>query len=160
MAKTTKPEKKTASRAPKAKRSKAPAKKPAAGRLGGKPALFESAEALLEAITAYFDSLDDGENTKPPTMAGLAYALGFESRQSMYDYENRSEPYSYVVKRARLAIERHHESRLSGTTPTGSIFWLKNHAGYVDKSEVDMTTMTAEQRKKRLAALLAKAAQK
>ena len=24
---------------------------------------------------------------------------------------------------------------MNGTTPTGAIFWLKNHAGYTDKQE-------------------------
>jgi hypothetical protein len=69
----------------------------------------------------------------PPTVAGLAYRLGFASRQSVYDYEWKNEKFAYVVKRARLLIEEFHEKRLSTAMfPTGSIFWAKNH-GWSDR---------------------------
>lgn len=68
-------------------------------------------------------------------MSGLAYALGFESRQSLYAYE-KDERFSYSIKRAKLAIEIWYEERMSGNSPTGAIFWLKNHAGYTDKQEI------------------------
>jgi len=71
-------------------------------------------------------------------VSGLAYFLGFESRQSLYDYEKRSE-FSYIIKRARLRIESEYEKKLSYKHPVGSIFALKN-MGWADKQEIDHTT--------------------
>lgn len=102
----------------------------------GRPREYETVEGMDDAIQAYFNSLIAEDGTRrPPTMAGLAYALGFASRQSLYDY-SKEDGFSYVLKRARLIIEDYHESRMSGNSPTGSIFWLKNHAGYTDKTEI------------------------
>jgi hypothetical protein len=102
----------------------------------GRPAKYNTDTEMDEAIHEYFDSLIAEDGTRrPPTIAGLAYSLGFDSRQSMYDY-GKDERFSYILKRARLCIEDYHESRMSGNNPTGSIFWLKNHAGYTDKQEI------------------------
>ena len=109
--------------------------------LGGRPRKFETAEQLEAEINNYFkefyevESLEDLK--RKPTVAGLALRLGFESRQSIYDYAE-DEKFSYVIKRAILAIEDFHESSLSGNNVTGHVFWLKNH-GWKDKSEVDNT---------------------
>jgi len=70
-----------------------------------------------------------------PTITGLAYHLGFESRQSFYDYEDKPE-FSYTIKRARLFIEKEYEKLLSGGQCTGAIFALKNF-GWKDKTEVE-----------------------
>jgi hypothetical protein len=61
--------------------------------------------------------------------------LGFESRQSFYDYEERGE-FSYTIKKARLTIESKYEEKLHEPACTGAIFALKNF-GWTDKSEVD-----------------------
>lgn len=98
---------------------------------GGRPPLFNSDTELQEAVDKYFSLLGD----KPATITGLALALGFESRQSLYDYEDREE-FSYTVKRARLKIECEYEQKLSGNSVTGPIFALKN-LGWKDKSEVE-----------------------
>lgn len=109
--------------------------------LGGRPRKFETAEELENEINKYFEefykveSFDDLK--RKPTIAGLALRLGFASRQSIYDYAEEGK-FSYVVKRAVLAIEDFHESALSGNNVTGHVFWLKNH-GWKDKSEVDNT---------------------
>lgn len=111
----------------------------------GRPALFESPEDLQSKIDAYFKSceaiIENGELKKLPdniTITGLAYYLGFESRQSFYDYEEKEE-YSYIIKRARLKVENGYESHLFGKNPTGSIFALKN-MGWKDKQEIDQQT--------------------
>jgi hypothetical protein len=40
-----------------------------------------------------------------------------------------------------LKIEEGHEENLTTRDkPTGDIFWLKNHAGYMDKQEVYVPT--------------------
>lgn len=102
----------------------------------GRPRIYETAEELEAAINEYFDGLsgEDGKES-PPSMSGLARAIGFSSRQSLNDYE-KDDRFSYLIKAARLDIETYWECRLAGTSPTGAIFWLKNHAGYKDAHEV------------------------
>lgn len=75
---------------------------------------------------------------EPPTITGLCLYLGFESRQSFFDYKQRTQ-FSYAVKRARMRIECEYEKRLHSTTPTGAIFSLKN-LGWADQQAVDHTT--------------------
>jgi hypothetical protein len=118
--------------------------KNALGNDGGRPALFNSPEELQLKIDEYFDS---GAHKKEyPTLAGtveisiytisgLAYFLGFNSRQSFYDYENRLE-FSDTIKKARLRIEMTYEENLIDKACTGSIFALKN-MGWSDRSEID-----------------------
>lgn len=74
---------------------------------------------------------------EPATITGLALYLGFESRQSFYDYESREE-FSYTIKRARLIIENEYEKKLSGNNCTGAIFALKN-LGWKDRTETELT---------------------
>lgn len=99
----------------------------------GRPPIFETPEQMQEKADAFID-MSRGKNI-PITIAGLCYELGFESRQSFYDYENNPE-FSYTVKRIRLFVESQYEINLSGTTPTGSIFALKN-MGWKDKQETE-----------------------
>jgi len=98
----------------------------------GRPATFETDEQLSAKVEEYFESLSG----MPATITGLALFLGFESRQSFYDYEER-EDFSYTIKRARLMIENEYEKKLSGNNCTGSIFALKN-LGWKDKTEQDL----------------------
>lgn len=116
----------------------------------GRPPFFNKPEELEEKIQAYFEYIKgetlDGKMAgpivlrppEPQTITGLALFLGFESRQSFYDYEKNDE-YSYIIKRARLQIEVGYEVRLHGTNPTGAIFALKN-MGWTDKQEIDQKT--------------------
>lgn len=97
----------------------------------GRPPIFEDAGSLQGAIDAYFEATDFSKIT----LTGLAYDLGFESRQSLYDYEKREE-FSYIIKRARLFIESAYETKLSGKEVGGAIFALKN-MGWKDKQEVE-----------------------
>lgn len=101
----------------------------------GRPAVYKTPEELETAIQEYFDAQE--ANKAPITITGLAYHLGFESRQSIYDYKERPE-YSYILKRATFYVESQYEAKLSGTTPTGSIFALKN-MGWKDKVETGFT---------------------
>lgn len=110
----------------------------------GRPALFKDAEELQTKIDEYFESLiyvdsDKQEQSKTPTLSGMAYFLGFCDRQSLYDYKGKDE-FSCIIKRSRLFIESYYEENLSGRNPTGSIFWLKN-AGWKDKTEVDSVSV-------------------
>jgi hypothetical protein len=106
----------------------------------GQPPIFESAEEMQEVITKYFEGLvyedcDGIEHYRPALITGLALALGFCTRQSIYDYEKREE-YSYTIKRAKMMVEADYERRLDGKACTGSIFALKN-MGWKDKQEIE-----------------------
>jgi hypothetical protein len=103
--------------------------------MAGRPPTYDNAEQLQAMTDEYFKSLADSK--EPATITGLAYFLGFESRQSFYDYQN-SEEFSYTIKRARLRIEQTYEAKLSGNSAAGPIFALKN-LGWSDKSEQEVT---------------------
>lgn len=102
---------------------------------GGRPLKFETPDALEIAIQAYFDTRT--QSGLPITISGLAYELGFLDRQSIYDYKEREE-YSCIIKRATFFVESQYENKLSGTTPTGAIFALKN-MGWKDKTETELS---------------------
>src|SRR6187551_3565484 len=113
----------------------------------GRPPLFDSPQSMMEKIDEYIqgqhgkviesdkEDEDDlqvrGYNI---TITGLALYLGFESRQSFYDYEEKPE-FSYIIKMFFFKLETAYEMNLYGKNPTGSIFALKN-MGWKDKSEV------------------------
>ena len=120
---------------------------------GGRPPLYKTPEELEALIIEYFNSrkprlkIIEGEQIKdskgnciyefnPPTISGLAYHLGFASRQSIYDNEKRNDQFSYIIKRARLMCEDYAETMLlSGVSPASYIFWLKNHE-WTDRQEL------------------------
>ena len=103
---------------------------------GGRPPVFETPEELNDKIEAYFSSCST--LNQQATITGLCYDLGFESRQSFYDYEKR-DGFSYTIKRARLKMESLYEAQLFTKISTGAIFGLKNF-GWTDRSEVDLTS--------------------
>ena len=77
-------------------------------------------------------------HSEPPTITGLALFLGFENRQSLYDYREKEE-FSGVIKRAMTLVEQGYEFKLHGDKPTGAIFALKN-MGWKDRTETDITS--------------------
>jgi hypothetical protein len=99
---------------------------------GGRPPRYATAQELDGKVQGYFDRAG-----KRPTLSGLAHYLGFESRQSMYDYEKRTEEFSYIIKKARLRVEEYYEELLVDDTvrPAGPIFALKQF-GWADRHEV------------------------
>jgi hypothetical protein len=100
---------------------------------GGRPLKYETPEELQIAIEEYFNQ--EVIDEKPLTITGLALFLGFESRQSIYDYEKQGK-FSYTIKRARLRIEHYAEMMLFTKAPAGAIFALKNY-GWSDRQEID-----------------------
>lgn len=107
----------------------------------GRPSKYKTPAQLQKAIDDYFTNCPDkvmvseGVKTNIFTISGLAYHLGFESRQSFYDYENRK-GFSYTIKRARLRIEVEYEKQLHFGQCTGAIFALKNF-DWSDKREIE-----------------------
>lgn len=104
----------------------------ALGNNGGQPPKYSDPNQLHEKCSEYF--LECEENKEKATITGLALFLGFESRQSLYDYKEKKE-YSYILKRATLAVENSYETSGSAF----DIFALKN-MGWKDKNEIDHTT--------------------
>lgn len=98
---------------------------------GGRPAKWDDEEQLMLSVESYFDNSDN-----KPTISGLAHHLGFESRQSVYDYQEDGHKFSYIIKRAVLFIESVHEAGLYNQSNSGHIFWLKNR-GWSDKQEIE-----------------------
>jgi hypothetical protein len=101
----------------------------------GRPLRFETPEEFEQAANDYFAVCEAKE--RRPTVNGLALALGFNSRQSLLNYEDRPE-FLDLVKAVRTRLEDEWEQALSGPNAAGTIFWLKNQ-GWTDKSEQSIT---------------------
>lgn len=121
---------------------------------GGRPRIYGTEQEMQDAVDGYFKHIQGEKQMvaheggtmaevwvrqpEPATVTGLAIFLGFESRQSVYDYEKSGE-FSYICKSARLRVECEYEKRLStATQPTGAIFALKN-MGWKDKHETELS---------------------
>ena len=109
----------------------------AASKAVGRPRLIKSPQEFDERVDTYIDWCRAQD--KPILLTGLILALGFNSKDTFYSYENYPE-FTDSVKRARLLIEMEYEQRLNtANSATGPIFALKNF-GWTDKQEVDVTT--------------------
>ena len=84
----------------------------------GIPPLYNSPQELQSKIDEYFNS------DSKYTIAGLCLFLGFASRQSFYDYENKPN-FAYTIKKARLRLEEYYESKvLTAGIQTGVMYML------------------------------------
>lgn len=101
--------------------------------------LKHSVEEVKELIDAYFARVPspikdvNGENIgeydmKPPTLAGLRRTIG---RNNWARYKELPE-YSEMLQDAEDRVEEWHEARLSASSCTGSIFWLKSKKQWRD----------------------------
>jgi hypothetical protein len=123
---------------------------------GGRPPKFSTPKLLQTAIDEYFESCwfekitettDEAGNTemstvryqqRPYTIAGLAYALDMTT-QALRDYQAKPQ-FLCIIKKAKQKIEMNvEESLVEGKNAAGPIFWLKNHAGYRDKQEIELS---------------------
>lgn len=108
---------------------------------GGRPPKYTTPEEMQSVIDEYFAScwvkrpLVGLTQIRPYTIAGLALALDL-TRQGLCEYSDKDE-FSDVVKKAKLKVEMNVEETLLEKGHSGSIFWLKNHAAYTDKREVE-----------------------
>jgi hypothetical protein len=126
---------------------------------GGRPPKYKTPEEMQIKIDQYFEACkgkiavdDDGKKiwTKygwlyekephPPTVTGLALALGFTNRLSLLNYQDKPE-FVYTVTRAKARVEAYAEARLFDRDgANGAKFSLANNfAGWAEKQEVDQT---------------------
>jgi hypothetical protein len=99
---------------------------------GGRPPIVETPEQFGELADAYFAQCD--ADKVRPTVNGLCLAMGFSSRQTLLNYEDR-EGFLDVVKKARMRLENAWEQALSAPQVAGAIFWLKNQ-GWKDTQDI------------------------
>ncbi len=104
----------------------------------GRPRKFKSPRQVVQLINTYFKECDDKE--KKYTVTGLARALGI-TRETLLRYEDTAE-FTNPIKAAKTRIEEQvEEMLLSGKSPAGPIFWLKNF-GWTDKQELDINDIS------------------
>lgn len=124
---------------------------------GGRPLKYKTAEEMQLIIDKYFKDCDgtplkDDEgnpilnkwgmpiivNSKPPTVTGLALALGFNTRLSLLNYQGKDE-FVNTVTRAKTRIEEYAETRLFDKDGVqGAKFSLANNfKEWKEKQEVD-----------------------
>lgn len=90
----------------------------------GRPPKFKDPNDLKTKLVEYFEYCE--QNKEPLTITGMALFLGFSSRQSLFDYE-QNEKFTYIIKRARMVVERGYEVMLhTNKGCAGAIFALKN----------------------------------
>lgn len=122
----------------------------------GRPPAYKSVKEMQEKIDAYFEEckgvplIVDGEavtdkygdvaivSKKPPTITGLALALGFNSRQSLLNYQGKEE-FVDTIMRAKARVECYAEERLFDKDgANGAKFSLANNfEGWKEKREID-----------------------
>lgn len=114
--------------------------------VGGKPPKYKNKEEIQQKIDQYFEDckgepltdadgnpmLDKWQNPimigqKPPTVTGLALALGFTSRQALLNYQEKKE-FLDTITRAKSRVEEYAESRLFDRDGSnGAQFSLRNN---------------------------------
>lgn len=123
----------------------------------GRPPMYKTKEEIQEKIDAYFKECegtvykDDEGNpvidkygnvvvigARPLTITGLALALGFNSRQSLLNYQGNKE-FMDTILRAKSVIERYAEERLYDKDGcNGAKFNLANNfEGWREKQQIE-----------------------
>lgn len=111
----------------------------------GNPRRWRSAIALQAAVDTYFEECT--EKGRVPSVAGLALALGFMSRQALYRYtdrenENNSDDYVTIITRAKLKIEEENiQLSYNRDASAGARFILQNGFNYSDKKEISTNSV-------------------
>lgn len=124
---------------------------------GGRPPKYKNKEEIQAMIDKYFEECNgkilkdpNGEpildkygnviiyDQRPPTVTGLALALGFCSRQALLNYQGKPE-FNDTITRAKAYVERYAEERLFDKDgANGAKFSLANNfEGWKDKREID-----------------------
>lgn len=123
---------------------------------GGRPPAYTNAEEIQEKIDAYFKKCEGeplvidgvvatdkyGEpimvGKRPLTVTGLALALGFNSRTSLLNYQDKPE-FMNTIMRAKAEVERYAEERLFDKDgANGAKFSLANNfEGWKEKQQIE-----------------------
>ena len=101
----------------------------------GRPPEFTNPQEMLDKAVEYFEMETNATGICKPTISGLVFHLGFESRQSWYDYKKHSE-FTYTILRLKTFIESCYEKNLHGFAWAGAAFFLKNFNSAEWKDEV------------------------
>lgn len=110
----------------------------------GNPRRWRSAKSLQKAVDDYF--ADCEERGKVPSVAGLALALGFMSRQALYRYtdrenENNSDDYVTIITKAKLRIEEENiQLAYNRDASAGARFVLQNGFNYSEKQDIGINS--------------------
>lgn len=124
----------------------------------GRPPFYKTAEEMQVVIEQYFEKckgtflIDDTTgkyfvdkngmpvviNSRPPTITGLALALGFASRQALLNYQEKDE-FNDTITRAKTRVEQYAEERLFDKDgANGAKFSLSNNfKGWADKQKIE-----------------------
>lgn len=123
----------------------------------GRPLMYSTPEEMQVVIDKYFEECEgkplldkDGQpitdkygevilyGRKPPTVTGLALALGFNSRQALLNYQGREE-FNDTIVRAKARVEEYAETRLFDKDgANGAKFSLANNfEGWKEKKEIE-----------------------
>jgi hypothetical protein len=117
------------------------------GNNGGSPPYYEYPAQMKKKCDEFFEYCKgewDSEKKEwkrepePPTITGLALWLGFNSRQSLLNYQNKPE-FVDIITNAKTKVEMGYEKNLHGGKPTGSIFALSN-MGWRNEKYIDHST--------------------
>lgn len=126
----------------------------------GRPPKYTEPEVMQAKIEEYFESckgefLTDADGNmrldkysmpivvgaRPPTVTGLALALGFTGRQALLDYQGREE-FADIVTRAKSRVEQYCEERLFDKDgQRGAAFALSHNFGWHVKESGNDTTV-------------------
>ncbi len=138
----------------------------------GRPPKYKCKEEIEQLIDDYFKSCegsvlrdDEGEivfdkfgrpvvmGARPPTVTGLALALGFNSRQALLNYQAKKE-FVDTITRAKARVEQYTEERLFDRDgANGARFSLTNNfAGWGDRPP---SPLDVEEQKARIAQIKA-----
>lgn len=98
---------------------------------------FPTAALLQQGIDRYFTMIEYSVETLHPTLAGLALALGFPSREDMFKYRKKGDDFANVLNAAKTRIEDYKLQLLLNKEKQvqGVMFDLKNNHEYADRIE-------------------------
>ena len=132
----------------------------------GRPPKYEHKEEIEGLIEEYFKKCEgeilkdeEGEvifdkfgnpvivGARPPTVTGLALALGFSTRLSLLDYQGKKE-FMNTITRAKSMVEAYAEERLFDKDGSnGARFSLiNNFRGWTEKPQTDLDEQEQEER--------------
>lgn len=108
----------------------------------GQPPKYSTPQEMLDKAVEYFEIETGSNGICKPTISGLTFHLGFDSRTSWYQYKERSKEFLYTINILQQFIESCYEKNLHSFAFGGSIFALKNinKEYWKDKTEQDVQT--------------------